>query len=291
MPPSLLSLTVVLALWASMFNLGLMSTPAALAAPLRRRGALLRIVALDALLVPVLAWVVVGVLGIPAPYAIGLLLVGAASAGPLGVIASRIAGADVALAVVVVGTLEVANLVVIPAWTAILLPRAVQVPFADIATFIAVWLVMPLLAGFFVKARFPRVVPSTAWVSARIAAIGTVLMVLIAVTGSIDLLGPAVHSGVATASVIILVLAFGAGWLGAGGTQDARATVALTTAQRGNGVALGLALTAFAAVPEASTAVIVFGTLATVIVPTTALLMRARLGLATTPELAPPANA
>jgi predicted Na+-dependent transporter len=54
-------------------------------------------------------WALVELLSIPDEYAIGLLLVGFASAGPLGIKAAQIAGADVACAVSLVVVLEAAT--------------------------------------------------------------------------------------------------------------------------------------------------------------------------------------
>jgi predicted Na+-dependent transporter len=64
---------------------------------------------------PLFVWALVRALSVPTDLAVGLLLVGFASAGPLGIKAAALAGADVAYAITLVVVLEAANALVIPA--------------------------------------------------------------------------------------------------------------------------------------------------------------------------------
>jgi predicted Na+-dependent transporter len=61
-----------------------------------------------------LVWALTHLFNVPRDAAIGLLLVGVASAGPLGITASRIAGGDARAALSFVVVLEAANAAAIP---------------------------------------------------------------------------------------------------------------------------------------------------------------------------------
>ena len=74
-----------------------------------------------------------------------------------------------------------------------------------------------------------------------------------------------------------MAFALGGGWLVGGPHPATRFAVALVSAQRGSSVALAIALTAFADVPEAAVAVVVFGMISIVVVPTIGVLARGRI--------------
>jgi BASS family bile acid:Na+ symporter len=273
-----LTLAATVALWASLLSLGAGSTRASLTAPLRQRGTLARIVAFDALVVPPLAWLAVTVLAVPPDFALGLLLVGMASAGPLGIVAVRIARADAALALAAVGILELANLVVIPAWSMILLPEAVTVPVAEIATTILLLLTLPLALGLLIAARLPRAVPGLTRVAAPVATGGWLVAVILAFASGWDLLGASVDAGVVWASLLLMIACIAGGWLVAGGPAVSRGVGALVTGQRGNAVSLGIATTVFAATPEAAIVVALCAAVVSLLVPATAVVLRWHAG-------------
>ena len=76
---------------------------------------------------------------VPDRYATGLLLVGMASAGPLGIKAAQLARADLPYAIALVVVLGVANAVAIPVWVALLLPPGVQVPMGPVVRTCCCW--------------------------------------------------------------------------------------------------------------------------------------------------------
>jgi bile acid:Na+ symporter, BASS family len=269
-----LTIVITFTLWASIGSLGLGAPRDPLISMFRQRGAVLRIVAFDALVVPPLAWLIVTLLNVEEAYAIGLLLVGAASAGPLGLVAVRIAGAEAGVALAAVGMLELANIVVIPVWSAILLPRTVGVGAGEIAVGLIVWLVLPLMAGRLVAQRAPEAVPGILRVTTPVATVGWLLSIALSLLGAWTLIGPAASSGTFGAAVVLAITCLVGGWVFAGGDVRTRSTGALITGQRGNAIALGIAATAFADMPQAALAVVLFGTLVSVLVPATAFVLR-----------------
>jgi predicted Na+-dependent transporter len=205
------------------------------------------------------------VFAVPEGPAIGLLLVGMASAGPLGVVAARIARADATVAVAAVGTLELANLVVIPAWSALLLPRAVSVPFAEIVAAVTLLLALPLLVGMVLRRRAPRAVPALRKTLEPVAAGGLLLAIALAFAQGWDALGNDMLPSVAGAGLVLVAACLAGGWLVAGDPRERRASGALVTTQRGNVVAN---------TPEAALVISLFAAVVSLVVPAVALAFR-----------------
>ena len=82
---------LLVALWGTGLGLGMSHAVSELVEPARRPGLMLRVAVVDVVALPLLVWALVRVLAVPGDYAIGLLLVGVASAGPLGIKAAQIA--------------------------------------------------------------------------------------------------------------------------------------------------------------------------------------------------------
>jgi bile acid:Na+ symporter, BASS family len=138
---------LAVALWLTGLSLGLSSDAAGFLAPLRNLRALTTVILLDVAAIPLLVWALTHLFGVPSDSAIGLILVGVASAGPLGIIASCIAGGDAKAAVSFVVVLEALNAVAIPVWAAILLPAGVARPPGELVVTLLLLVLAPLAAG------------------------------------------------------------------------------------------------------------------------------------------------
>jgi len=104
----LYQVALVLTLWITGLGLGMSFGPRQILRTLRRGGLFARAAVLDVVIVPLLVWALVQVFSVPDRYATGLL-VGVASAGPLGIKAAQLAGADLPYAIALVVVLEAAN--------------------------------------------------------------------------------------------------------------------------------------------------------------------------------------
>ena len=167
---------LVVALWTTGLSLGLSSDVAGFLAPLRNTKLLANLIVLDVVVIPLLVWALTHLFDVPRDSAIGLLLVGICSAGPLGITASRIAGGDARAAVSFVVVLEAANAVAIPAWVAWLLPPGVLVPFGQLIAALAVLVLAPLGVGVGLRAWRGRGVER--W-SAPLATLSNLLVLLV----------------------------------------------------------------------------------------------------------------
>jgi predicted Na+-dependent transporter len=119
----------------------------ALLAPLRDRGLLLGAVAVDLVVVPAALLLPTLVLDLRPGETAGLVLLAAASTGPIGIALTRIGRGDVPATVAIVTALGTANLVTVPALLAVLLPEAAGVPALEVGRTLLLLLVAPLGAG------------------------------------------------------------------------------------------------------------------------------------------------
>jgi bile acid:Na+ symporter, BASS family len=115
--------------------------------PLREGRLILGIVVLDVVVVPVVAVGLATLLDLDVVTRAALVIVAAASAGPIGIALSRIGRGDVPLAVTTVLGLGALNLFTVPLVTGLLLPDSVPLPPVTIATSLIGLVIVPLLAG------------------------------------------------------------------------------------------------------------------------------------------------
>ena len=201
------------ALWMTGLGLGLSSDIARFLAPLRNARLVMMLVVLDVVAIPLLVWSLTHMFGVASDSAVGLLLVGIASGGPLGITASRIAGGDARAAASFVIVLEAANAVAVPVWVALLLPAGVAVPFGQLIVALVLLVLAPLGIGVGLRAWRGRDVER--W-SAPLATGSQPLVLLIVVLVLIrygDDIADAAANGVAAVAAITVVVALSVGWI------------------------------------------------------------------------------
>ena len=252
------AVALVATLWATAVGTGLSLQPGELAAATANRSLFLRVLVISAVAVPLFVGVLTSVMGVPPGYRTGLVLVGAASAGPLSLAVVRIVGADLALAVALVVTLEAGNLVTIPAWSSILLADTVRPPVGDILGTIVLGVIVPLIVG--VGLRRLRPTPAEGWAHAlgRVSTIGFAVVVGLTLWRGAGVIAESWAALVPIVALATVVAAFCGGWVLGGPRGDARMAAALVTSVRANAPALAVASGTFGATSDAVVAIVVF---------------------------------
>ena len=267
---------LIVALWGAALALGLRNHPRELVQPLRRRGVLAAVVVADTVLVPLLAWAVVNALGLGADAATGLLLVGIASAGPLGLKVCQLARLDERSALCFVVVLDVANLVALPLWAALLLPDGTTLRPAEVIVTLAVALLLPLALGVVARARLG----SRADALARRLGAASTAGLLVAIAATIardgDELAAAAGASVIAATLAVIGGAFALGWLAGGRSPRTRGTAAFVTACRANALALAIAETSFPGRHAIHATIVVFAIVSIVLTTGAALVVGRR---------------
>lgn len=249
---------VAIALWSTGIALGMSHAVAEVVSALRRPVFITRVALVDVVLLPLVVWTLVEIFAIPDGYAVGLLLVGIASAGPLGIKAAQLAGADVAAAVALVVVLELVNLAAIPFWAAVLLPNGTEFDLVRVAQALVLVVLLPLVVGTACRrfapgysARLPRGLN-------RLSNVALAVVIASVVVRDADAVGASVGDLVPLVACVAVVAALGLGWLAGGPEPSTRTTAALVTGIRANGVALAVVAASFADRPDVRSGVVVF---------------------------------
>jgi len=210
----------------------------------------------QALLLPVIGWVLVRCVSLQRTIAQGLLLVVACPSGAMANIYTHLGGANVALSVALTGVTCLAAMVTMPLALAILQQgdggvNGFPVPYAVLARQLLVLLVLPILIGMGVRHHWPGLVARY-----KRPLLGFNVLALAALLGSV-IVHEADHltSGLGElvlATVFLTVLAFGAGWavswagrlFGHAGQPADRFAVGMVFVVRNVGIATAIAVTA-----------------------------------------------
>lgn len=270
--------TVALAvtLWATAIGLGASHGIKSVGAGLERRGLFARLLVLDVIVVPLVVLGLVRLLSVPGDLAVGLLIVGTAAAGPLGLKTTRMAWGDVPLAIALVIVLELINIVAMPLWAVLVVPGAVTLPLVEIWRTLIIGVLIPLALGFAVHARAPRVAPSIGRWSEPVSTIGLAVVIVVVLVRDGGAVVDAISSGVVTVAVGTILIAIALGWWLGGPDPPSRRTAALVSSVRANAVALAVATTAFGPAAPSTNAIVAFGLCSIVIAPTVAAILGAR---------------
>jgi BASS family bile acid:Na+ symporter len=223
---------IVISVGATVLSLGMTFTVAQLLAPLRRTGLVVAMVALNALVIPAIAWGVAKGLPINEAYVDGLVLATLGAGSAAGIKAAQLAkNADLALAVSVVVVLQLVNIVSVPIWAGQVVSGA-SLSAWDILKSLLLLVLIPLIVGLVAKARYPD--HAAEWTGGLVKIANLALVVAIAAGISVnwqtivDLLG----SWVLVASLVIIAIALTLGLLL--GVKDAqtRTTTGLVSGMR-----------------------------------------------------------
>jgi len=116
-------------------------------APLRETRLIAMVVTLDTLVVPFMVVGLAVVLGVDDVTRAGLVIIAAASAGPIGVALARVARGDTALSVSLVTGIGLLNLATVPLLASLLLPSGIALPIGPVLSSLVSLLLLPLVAG------------------------------------------------------------------------------------------------------------------------------------------------
>jgi BASS family bile acid:Na+ symporter len=254
-----------------------------LLAPARELGLIGRIAGIDLLLVPL---VVVGtalLLGVDPVTRAGLVIVAAASCGPIGVALARIGRGDVPLGVTLVIGFGALNLLTVPVVTGLLLPDAITLPLGPLLTSLLGLAVAPLALGRLVGRlvlRGDRTMADIARPLAVVARVGDVALAG-AVLTALLLDTREVVGMLAGVIPVIALIAMGTVALAARfATRDVarRRTIALTINARAVGLALTLATLHLGDVPGLRATILTYGGLTQLVPLLVVLFLRRRRG-------------
>lgn len=258
------------------------STPLrSLLAPLREGGLITRIVLLDVVLVPIVAVLAANALGVDPVTRAAIVIVAAASTGPIGMALTRIARGDVPLSVTLVVGLGALNLITVPLVTELFLPSGITIPLSSLLSSLLGLAVAPLVLGrlLAVVLERSRSGEPTVRTMRRIAQRGSDVLLLGAVSVALFIEPRAVFDAflgpvTIVAVIVMLVVAVGARVV----TSDAARvrTLAVVLNARAVGLALTVATIHLGTVEGMRASILAYGGLTQIVPLAVVLLLRRR---------------
>ena len=195
---------------ASMASVGLRYTFREILAPLRRFWAVVIALVANFVAVPMLAFVILQVIELDRPYAIGLVLVASAAGAPLVIKLTQLSGGNVAFSAGML-VLVVVSIGYMPAVVPLLAPGS-EISAWAIAEPLVMTMLLPLVGGLLLKRFAPRL-------SGLLPLLGVVtnilLVLLVTLTFALNLttLAGVLGTGAILAPLLFIAGAFAIGWL------------------------------------------------------------------------------
>jgi BASS family bile acid:Na+ symporter len=143
----------------------------------RERRSVLPGLALQYTLMPMLGWTLGVVFDLPTPLAVGLILVSCCPGGTASNVISFLARADVALSVTMTAGSTLLAVIMTPTLTAALAGQRIHVPTTDLLLDTVQVVIVPVVAGAFLKWRFPNASRQILPVAPLVAVIAITLIV------------------------------------------------------------------------------------------------------------------
>jgi predicted Na+-dependent transporter len=280
---NLFTLTFVV---TSMLSMGLSLTVSQILQPLRSIRLVIMALGANFVIVPAVAFGLSRIIPLEQDVQIGLLLLGTAAGAPFLPKLAQMAKANVAFAVGLMTMLVVVTIVYLPIVLPLLLP-GVEVDAGKIALSLIVTMLVPLLVGLFIKARYEgaagELQPVMSQISNISLALLLVLMLALDYRNVIDLFG----TGAILATLLFLAISVLGGYLLGGSSTDTKRVLALGSGQRNLSAAFIIATSNFADQPNVLVYLAAVGLVGMVVILPTAAEFGRRSETAPEPETAP----
>jgi bile acid:Na+ symporter, BASS family len=230
-----------------------------LLAPLRDRRLLLAALLVDVVVLPASVIGAAVLLGVDESTRVGLIIIMAASTGPIGMALVRILRAELPVAVSIIVLFSASNLVTVPAIMWLLVPEALHVPLEAVVRTLLLLVILPLAAGWSVRVLSLRLHVTPERFARLIAVVGSLSTVALGtaltIAGLIDPTG--LGEFLTSRAALTVPVALVATYLAVRPiSRNARRRVALWVALNARAAGLSLTIIALhlADVPEARAA-------------------------------------
>ncbi|WP_435348727.1 bile acid:sodium symporter family protein [Haloarchaeobius sp. HRN-SO-5] len=234
---SLATLSVLVFVVSSMLAMGLSLTISQILDPLGDLRLVAKALAVNFVLVPLVAYLVLLVIPLSEAQSIGVVLLATAAGAPFLPKLVEFAKGDVAFGVGLMVLLMVVTVAYVPVVLPFLLP-GVQVDPVEIASSLVVLMLIPLAVGLLVKARYDE---TAAWIQPKAnqaSSVALVFLVVLMLVLNVQTLISVVGTGVLVAFAVLIAVSFGLGWVLGGPEHGTRPVLGLGTAQRNVSAAL-----------------------------------------------------
>jgi len=237
---TLAGLSLLVFVIGSMASMGLSLKINQIIAPLRNVRLVVLALAVNFVLVPIVAYLITLVLPLDEPLRIGLILLSTAAGAPFLPKLAEVAKGNIAFSVGLMVLLMIVTIIYLPIVLPLLL-GGVEVSPWDIAQSLIVMMLLPLAVGLFINARYEetaaKIQPTFGQASNIAILVLTVLGLVLNFTDMIGLVG----SWGILAGIIFIVVAVVIGYLLGGSDSSIKSVMGLGTGQRNISAALVVA--------------------------------------------------
>ena len=229
---------------SSMLAMGAGLTVSQISEPLRNVRLVVLALLANFVVMPLGALGLAKVLSLDEPFGIGLLLLGCAAGAPFLPKLAELAKGNLAFAVGAMVLLMVVTVAYLPIVLPLLLPGITVHPW-NIARSLLLLMLLPLVIGLVLKARYgdlaERVKPVLDWISN----VSLILLIALITAANIDKVLQVFGTRGILAGLLFIALGLGTGWLLGGPNADTKRVMALGTGQRNIAAALVVASQSF----------------------------------------------
>ena len=240
------NLSVIIYILSTMLSMGMSFLPKQFLEPLQDRALIIKSLAANFLVVPLLTYLILQIIPLEQGLAIGLVLMAAGAGSPFMLKLVQVTRADMAFAVGLMLILSLVTLIYLPVMLSFLLP-GVYINHLSIATSLLVLIVLPLVAGTFLKARYPGLADSLKPIFTRISNLFIVVVVVIYLFLNYQDFLAVFGTGALIVAVIFILASYLTGYLLGGPSPETKMVLGLGTAIRNGSAALVVAVANFSA--------------------------------------------
>ena len=241
----LFNLSVFIFVLTSMFGLGLNLLLKQVLDPLRNVSLVLRGLGANFILVPILAFLIVQILGLSQEMAIGLFILSVAGGAPMLAKYAEMAKGDLAFTLGLMVLLQVVTIIVAPLVLPLLLAD-VQIDVLGMIQSLVTMMLVPLAAGLLVRARYESLAATLRPYMSQASSLTLMMQIVLGlVLGFGHLLG-SIGSGVFLAGGLLTVGSLLIGYFLGGPRRETKIVMGLGTSQRNVSAAMLITVQNFA---------------------------------------------
>jgi len=241
---SLLDIATLVFAVSSMLSVGFSYTVRELIEPLRNPRLVIGALVANFVLVPLLAFAVTQFLSLGEAREIGLILVAAAAGAPFLIMLTQVADGDLALAAGLLVLLVVVTIGYMPIVVPLIAPEA-EVSALSIAMPLVLTMLLPLVIGLFIDAKFERWADRLQPLMNKASSIALVVLIVITLLSQFGAILNVFGTGAILAALLMIGGAFVIGYLLGMTGRGTREELGLATAQRNVAAATVVATQSF----------------------------------------------
>ena len=250
---------------STMISMGLGLTVGEIVRPLKNIRFLVVSLGVNFIIAPGMVYLMTLAFSLNDPLKNGLVLVGLAAGAPALPKLAQIAKTDVAVAVSLMVLLIVVTIVFIPLLLPVVL-EGVEVGFWDVARGLILQMLLPLALALVVRAFFKDLADALRPFMTHASSITLLLLIVITIAVNFENVVSLFGSGGLLASLIVVIVTFGTGYLLGGTGSGTRRIQALGASQRNIADAMVVALQNFGDQPDVLVMIVTFSVLTLIIV-------------------------